>query len=433
MTLLIDISRLVENLHLRTPTGIDRVEMAYVLHFLQKKADRHDLRFVVTWPAFTGILNVDYVRPLIEDASARWESGARGIDRDKTLQALRQALNMPADRKAEGPLHVGEADQHKGIADHITSVSTLLRSLINPLSGRTVAELRHRGAWYVHVSQFRLNRPQRFEWMRPANVRGLFMLHDLIPIMHPEYCRPGEASRHAARVETMIDRASVIVANSKFTRQSLAGRFHAHSLPRCEVVPLGISSAFASAPNIPPVQSDTPYFVVIGTIEPRKNLEFLLTLWRRWTDHGRAPRARLVIVGRRGWEIETVANLLDRSVGLAPTVIEALSLSDVGMIALLKGAAALIAPSWVEGFGLPIAEALALGVPVLASDIAAHREVGGVFADYIAPIDGRGWTQALDDYSAPDSERRRSRLTALKSYRPTTWPDHMARVEALMR
>ena len=432
MTLLIDISRLVENLHLQTPTGIDRVEMAYVLHFLQH-SDRHDLRFVVTWPAFTGILNVDHVRPLIEDASARWEARAQDIDRDQTLQALRRALTMPADTSAESPLHVGQSDQRKGVADQVTAASVWLRSMLNPLAGRALAELRHRGAWYLHVSQFRLNRPKRFQWMRPANVRGLFMLHDLIPIIHPEYCRPGEASRHAARVETMIARASVIVANSEFTRQSLTARVGIGSLPRCEVVPLGISAAFVSGAAIPPIQSGIPYFVVIGTIEPRKNLEFLLTLWRRWTDHGRVPRARLVIVGRRGWEIESVANLLDRSVGLAPTVIEARALSDSGMIALLKGAAALIAPSWVEGFGLPVAEALALGVPVLASDIAAHREVGGAFADYIGPVDGRGWTQALDDYAAPDSERRRSRLTALKSYRPTTWPDHMARVEALMR
>lgn len=432
MTLLIDISRLVENLHLQTPTGIDRVEMAYVQHFLQH-ADRDDLRFVVTWPAFSGVLKIDYVRPLIEDASVRWESRARDIDRDITLQALRRALNTPADRNAEGPLHVGGADLHKGLTNHVTAVSTLLRSLMNPLSGRTLVELRDRGAWYIHVSQFRLNRPKRFEWMRPANVRGLFMLHDLIPIMHPEYCRPGEALRHTARVETMINRASVIVANSEFTRQSLTTRFGTGSLPRCEVVPLGISSAFTSGANILPIQSDTPYFVVIGTIEPRKNLEFLLTLWRRWTDHGRAPRAKLVIVGRRGWEIESVANLLDRSVGLAPTVIEARSLSDVGMIALLRGAAALIAPSWIEGFGLPIAEALALGVPVLASDIAAHREVGGAFADYIGPVDGRGWMQALSDYAAPDSQRRRSRLAELQQYRPTTWPDHMAQVEALMR
>ncbi len=76
---------------------------------------------------------------------------------------------------------------------------------------------------------------------------------------------------------------------------------------------------------------------------------------------------------------------------------------------------------------------MALGVTVIASDIAAHREVGGAFVEYIAPIDGRGWTQALDDYTATDSERRRLRLANLKHYRPTTWSDHMARVEALIR
>jgi glycosyltransferase involved in cell wall biosynthesis len=430
--LLVDISRLIENLHLQTPTGIDRVEMAYAQHFLQH-ADRDDLQFVATWPAFSGLLDVDYVKPLIEDAASRWQSSPRDLDNDRSLNALRQALNGAADTAADAPLRVGASDQEKGVRDHVRIVSTLLRSAMRPLSGRTLSRIRERGAWYIHVSQFRLNRPMRFMWMPKTNVRGLFMLHDLIPIMHPEYCRPGEARRHTDRVDTMVERASLIVANSDFTRQSLRAHVGGRSLPRCEVVPLGISPPFAAFTGIAPIRTDIPYFVVIGTIEPRKNLEFLLTLWRRWTGEGQSPRARLVIVGRRGWEIESVSNLLDRSVGLAPTVIEARSLSDAGMIALLRGAAALLAPSWVEGFGLPIAEALALGVPVLASDVAAHREVGGAFAEYLAPIDGRGWRNALDDYATPDSERRQSRVAALKGYRPSTWSDHMVRVEALMR
>jgi glycosyltransferase involved in cell wall biosynthesis len=67
-------------------------------------------------------------------------------------------------------------------------------------------------------------------------------------------------------------------------------------------------------------------------------------------------------------------------------------------------------PSFAEGFGLPVAEALAAGTPVIASNIEAFREVGGDAIDYVDPLDGHGWLQAVRDYSAPQSPRRRAAL-----------------------
>ena len=426
MALLLDVSRLLENRHLQTPTGLERVELAYAQHFLHH-ADGRDLRFVVTWPTFTGVLDSHSARTLIKDVAARWQ-----FHKVSGFHELQAALNETPDKRRRAPLQIGAPDRSKGFHDHAYTVASYCKSGLRPLSARTIAQICRDDSWYIQVAQFRLDRPKRFRWMANTKVRGLFMLHDLIPIMHPEFCRPGEAKRHTDRVETMLDRAALIVTNSEFTRQALSDYAAGRTLPRAEVVPLGISTAFAMPRSSPALQATIPYFVVIGTIEPRKNLEFLLTLWRRWTNEGQSPRARLVVVGRRGWEIETVSKLLDQSSGLAPTVIEARSLSDADMIALLRGAAALLAPSSVEGFGLPIAEALALGVPVVASDIAAHREVGGTFADYVSPIDGPGWQKALEDYAAPGSPRRQQRLDALRGYRATTWADHMARVEQLM-
>jgi len=434
---LVDISRLVENLHLRTPTGIDRVEMAYVQHMLGRAGDgAEDIRFIVTWPHLTGVLDEAYVRPLIGAMAERWSADGRDLDRDTAFAALRDELCRPfvAATNRRQALRIGSPDGRAGAADLVRTASICLRSAAGGWSRHRLAALGQGGACYFHTSQFRLHRPQRFAWLSDPAIRSVFFLHDIIPITHEEFCRPGEARRHALRVATMVRHAALIIANSAFTRTALAAHLDDLDVPAppCEVVPLGLADIFLAPPATVPIPASVPYFVVIGTIEPRKNLAFLLQAWNRWTGGGEKRQARLVIVGRRGWENENVVDLLERSPGLAPSVIEVASLSDAGMVALLRGARALLAPSLVEGFGLPVAEALALGVPVVASAIDAHREVGGDYAEYLSPLDGPGWVRALEDYALPDAERRSRRVADLHRYKPLAWSDHMARVEAIV-
>src|SRR4029079_9804715 len=136
---------------------------------------------------------------------------------------------------------------------------------------------------------------------------------------------------------------------------------------------------------------DRPYFVYLSTIEARKNHLLLLNLWRRLGGEfgDRAPR--LVLVGQRGWETENVIDMLDRCPALRGLVIEHNALPDAAMVPLLKGARAMLLPSFAEGFGFPVVEALQLGIPALCSDIAALRETGGAVPEFLDPLDGPGW------------------------------------------
>ncbi|HJQ57902.1 MAG TPA: glycosyltransferase family 1 protein [Vineibacter sp.] len=434
MVRFVDVSRLVENLHLDTPTGIDRYEMAYVRHML-RNAGPDDVRFVVTWPHFAGLLDAADARRIFDALDSRWSPTVQPADQAAAFVALREALRRPPlASHRRGALRIGRDDNGADAAATMRRAIILARSAVSPMSRRRLAAWRQTGIRYFHTSQFRLHRPRLFTWLADPAISSLFVLHDLIPIIHPEYCRPGESERHARRLETMARHASVIIANSHATASTLKTWLDGKNrpMPPCEVVPPGIADAFLAAGATAPLEAATPYFVAIGTIEPRKNLAFLLQVWNRWMRGGAPRRARLVIVGRRGWENENVVDLLERSAGLASTVIEVATLGDAAMVALLKGANALLAPSLVEGYGLPVAEALALGVPVIASGIDAHREVGGAFVDYVGPTDGLGWISALEAYADPTASRRVRRLADLRGYKPHAWGDHMAQVEAIL-
>lgn len=107
-------------------------------------------------------------------------------------------------------------------------------------------------------------------------------------------------------------------------------------------------------------------------------------------------------------------------------------LSTHGLAALMRGATALLMPSFIEGYGLPVVEAAASGLPVVASDIPVHREIGGDFAHLLDPLDGPGWTRAVRSLSEPASALRAELTDRLAGYRPPDWAGHFERVDAAL-
>jgi hypothetical protein len=89
-------------------------------------------------------------------------------------------------------------------------------------------------------------------------------------------------------------------------------------------------------------------------------------------------------------------------------------------------------PSFAEGYGLPLAEALALGTPVICSDIAVFREAGGEVPEFIDPLDGLSWREAIIDYVPPDSKRRQAQIDRLRNWSAPTWQRHFEIVVPLL-
>jgi glycosyltransferase involved in cell wall biosynthesis len=386
---ILDISRLLTVAHRAAPSGIDRVELAYARYFVAQPTGR--CTFVAELPLIGyAALPPGLVAELVGALGRGWELGA-GAAR---TAARRARLALPFGRAA-----LAEALARPG-----------------PKS-------------FLLVSHRALERPGRIAAMRRAGCLFVPLIHDLIPLHHPEFARPGHAEKHRQRIATTAALADGIVVNSAATGAEL-GPWLAS---RPEGVPVAVAPLGVAPPQVeaPPVAL-RPYFVVLGTIEPRKNHLLLLNLWRHFANTLGPAAPRLVVVGRRGWENEQILDMLERCAALDGLVREAGMLPDREVAALLRGARALLFPSFAEGFGLPLAEALALGVPVLASDLPALREVGGAVPEYIDPLDGAAWRAMVLDYARADSLARRAQLGRLSGWRAPSWDRHFEEVEGLL-
>lgn len=390
----LDISRLLSRVRHETPTGIDRVEMAYATR-LPDRVSR--LAFAALHPLTRsyGRLDARSVARFLDLTRARWEGRAQ-------IDAAGLVAQLTALRpRRTPPLQRGDARVFVQPSPNNLDRGSLIGAI-----------LRRESALFVPL------------------------IHDLIPITHPEYARPDGAALHRRRVATIDRYADGIVTNSRSTLDALIPLLARRDRPST-VALLGYEGM---APTVAHETPRPPYFLCIGTIEPRKNHVLLLNLWRRMAEraaNGSAVVPRLVLVGRRGWENENVVDMLERCPSIHVHVEEAGRVSDVRLATLLRGARALLLPSFAEGFGLPVADAIACGTPVICSDLPALREAGGDVPDYLDPLDGLGWLRAISDYAGDASAAAAAQARRRAEWRPSEWDGHfdrvLATIEAVVR
>lgn len=286
------------------------------------------------------------------------------------------------------------------------------------------------GRFWLNPGHTGLDAPGLAEWVRARNLRPIHLIHDLIPITHPQFCRPGEDERHRRRMRAALDTASGLVANSAHTLETLRDFAEAEGLT---LAPARVAWPGTPAlPQVPRQASSGPIFVILSTIEARKNHAFLLTVWRRLIATQPAAHVpRLVIVGRRGWEADDVFSQLD-SGEFGNFVTEAGPLDDRHLAEVLASARALLFPSHAEGYGIPLAEALASGVPVIASDLTVFHEIGQNVPELLSLDDLDGWCDVLLDYASEPSLRREAQLHRIAGYRVPGWTEHFMQVDDLM-
>lgn len=374
--LCLDITRLVQRADGGPLTGIDRVELAYLRAFCQ--AER-PVRFLCR-TAF-GWLVLDRAGG---QSLAGWIAGeplpptgpvARFVARHRRQPALEAALRQRA----------------QAVLPERRLASWL----------RTACP----GAGWVAVGHTNLDE-QLFRRLSAAGVKIVVMIHDTIPLDHPDWSGPGAPARFRAALSATLRHADLVLCPSQAAGAAIL-RHAPGRRPAVHVVPLGVAPARPEPSLLPPDLDLTGgYFLALGTVEPRKDHLLLLDVWRGF--HASLPLAdipRLIICGRRGWGAPHLFDRLATDPAIGATIRVLPGLPDGAVSALLQGATALLTPSRAEGFGLPAAEAAAFGLPVLATDLPVTREILGDWPTYLPAGSVSDWSRAILS-AAQDIKRR---------------------------
>jgi glycosyltransferase involved in cell wall biosynthesis len=247
-------------------------------------------------------------------------------------------------------------------------------------------------------------------------------VHDLIAVSHPHYfydpVKAGSLRRHHAELCRLAD---VLVANSQATRAALERFIAAEGLPRPSLhvapLPAFLSAADHPGAGLPAELAGAPFVLYVSTLEVRKNHRLLLRLWSERARAGQ-PLPRLVLVGRVGWAVEEATRMLHHDPALAGNVTLLSDVADDRLAALYRHCLFCVYPSCIEGWGLPITEALTFGKVCVHADDPAQKEASQGLVPVCHPDDYPAWKSEI--LSLAGDERRRAGLEAVirERFRP---------------
>jgi glycosyltransferase involved in cell wall biosynthesis len=391
----LDLSRLISRVGRGPWTGIDRVEFQYLQALI---ADDTPVFALARLPGGYVLFHPTSVKIL-----TAWISVKRQQIRS---QALAWLVQNPKVEKLRNliKIHV--------ISDTWIRKNQLVQRLKNELPA---------GTCYLNVGHSNISDEVFAAFQTIQNSRISVMLHDTIPLDFPQFQRPETVAKFADKLGLVGDNANLIICNSNQTKIDVIRQLRPKKkLPEFATVHLGVVVAEPTPADLPiNLDLSRPYFVAIGTIEPRKNHKLLLDIWQSLAEKPDAPL--LFIVGQRGWNNQVVFDRLDQGL---KSVIELPKLTDGAVTALLQRAQALLFPSFSEGFGLPAAEAAKMGVPVICSPLRVFREVLGEYPIYADVSDMYAWQEKISKLAQNGGGNDIGGCSLRQAITVPTWDEH---------
>lgn len=232
-----------------------------------------------------------------------------------------------------------------------------------------------------------------FNYIVPPNVHGktVVTVHDMVIHAYPETVRFRTKEMLRLGLRQSMERADCIVTVSEFSKREIA-KYYPEYAEKVQVVPNGVDTErfhpISDMDEIARVKAahhiDGEYFLYLGTLEPRKNLERLIQAYALLHQKYGDEIPKLVLAGAKGWMYESIFMTVDM-LQLQEQVIFPSYIPTEDMAALYSGAFAFVFPSIYEGFGMPPLEAMACGTPVLTSNAASLPEACGDAAILVNP------------------------------------------------
>ena len=389
---LLDISRTISRAPYPYPTGVDRVERAYIKHFLEADTQVWFLSRVLKGYVLLNKSAMQVIWPMIT-GEAPWQK--------PDLIALLFSHKLPAlTNQAESTLR------------RAATAKCFRAGLAKMLSAHVP-----KGFFYLNVGHSN-RKPALWAAIKAAGVgQSLAMVHDVIPLDYPEYTRPDTAARFESELKATAAACDALIYNSEDTANRTARWLKKWGLSP-QSLPILLGTAPLPKQNLAPL-ADTAEFVILGTIEPRKNHQILLDVWPEVDAH-------LHIIGQRGWLNEAVFKILDTSPMMGAKVFEHAKLSDAALAHRLASARALLFPSYAEGFGFPLIEALQMRLPVICADLPCFREIAGDLPLYLPPDNPAAWLKALQAAAASPRENIPENVAF------PTWDQHFAKLSCFL-
>ena len=322
-----------------------------------------------------------------------------------------------------------EIDQLRAASERASSEG----EIVVPGSGDTVIVL---GAFWVME-----NVVEQLVAMKRRGARVVILIHDIIPITHPEFCETDLTDTFNMYVNAVMRVVDLALFISDASRFAVAKTLELRGIPSplMRVLPNAHltwkKNTSRAAPLSDRVQDvlESPYVLYVSTIEVRKNHILLFRIWKRLLeDKGYDSIPNLVFVGRPGWRVRDLMDQIESTKRLSGKIMILHDISDMELQALYERSLFTAFTSFVEGWGLPVGESLVFGRPCIASEVSSIPEVAGDLVDYVDPhsLDTayRVFLRMIEDERYRES--RAERIT--REFTPRTWGDVAADLRSIL-